>query len=337
MTDYQRLCKLLCGGPTAYTPAGVSQWRKAGRYGKVPKEGAFIYFYSSGLGRVSHVGIVAAVEFSNGLYRIRTREGNTAAGKNSTAWRDGGKCMEHTYEFLPAQVGGAYRINGFGYPVYDSDTCSAQQLIAEAGKWLGYLEKEHANADLEDKTADPGDNNCTIFGRWYGLTVGDTATYTCAQWCSMYCCYCAYMACVNAHKDVESGWVELNLAGIGKTWTYRKEDGSFAINEWVQHGGRWYVFDGEGHMITGWFKASEGWYYLAGDGAMCKSQWIAEESNGKSYYVSASGLMATNCYVRSDKPYAPGRYIYYWVDADGEWDPQWDTENPDLKTYYCVA
>ena len=44
MTNFERLCQLLCGGPTAYTPSGVAQWRQANRYGKTPAVGAFIYF-----------------------------------------------------------------------------------------------------------------------------------------------------------------------------------------------------------------------------------------------------------------------------------------------------
>ena len=102
------------------------------------------------------------------------------------------------------------------------------------------------------------------------------------------------------------------------------------------YGGRWYVFDGTGKMITGWFRANEGWYYLADDGAMCASQWVCDD-DGKSYYVTKTGLMATSCYVRSDKPFGPGQYIYYWVGEDGVCDPQWDTEKPDLKKYYCAA
>ena len=88
MTNYERLCQLLCGGPTAYTPSGVTQWRQANRYGKTPAVGAFIYFYSSNLGRVSHVGIVTSATQSNRVYRITTIEGNSGAGENATAWRD---------------------------------------------------------------------------------------------------------------------------------------------------------------------------------------------------------------------------------------------------------
>ena len=329
MTNYERLCRLLCGGPTAYTPSGAAQWKKAGRYGKTPSVGSFVYFYSSSMGRVSHVELVVAAGMKNGLYYMDTIGGNTGAGKNETTFRDGGKCIRKSYEFLPSQVGGANRINGFGYPLFGADTCSAEQLVDEASQWIGYLEKASPK-QLEDKTANVGDNNCTIFGRWFGETVGDTATYTCAQWCSMFCMFCAKEAVRKAH-EVRTGWLR-DVDG----WTYQKEDGSYYRDEWLFYGGRWFVFDASGKMITGWFKSSEGWYYLAGDGAMCSSQWVCND-DGKSYYVTRTGLMATSCYVRSDKPYRPGSYIYYWVGKDGAWDPQWDTENPDLKKYYCAV
>lgn len=325
MTNYERLCVLLCGGPTAYTPSGVAQFRQAGRYGRTPSAGAFVYFYSTNLGRVSHVELVVSAAFKNGLYYMDTIGGNTGSGKNETIFRDGGKCIRKSYEFLPSQVGGANRIHGFGYPVFIAETCSAEQLIEEASHWVGYL--EHATPEhLEDFTANVGDNNCTLMGRWYGETVGDTKTYTCAQWCSMLCCFAAYRAVVGAH-DWRTGWIEED-----GDWSYRKDNGEYARDEWLFYGGRWYVFDGASRMITGWFKSKEGWYYLAGDGAMCTSQWITREG-GKCYYVTKTGLMATSCYVKST---APGPEIYYWVGEDGAWQPEWNTDHPDLKKYYCA-
>ena len=325
MTGYERLCRLLCGGPTAYTPDGVAQWRRAGRYGKTPSVGAMVYFYSTNLGRVSHVELVVSAYQKNGLCYMDTIGGNTGAGKNETIFRDGGKCIRKSYEFLPSQVGGANRINGFGYPVFTAETCSAEQLVEEATHWIGYLEKASPK-QLEDFTANVGDNNCTIFGKWYGETVGDPGTYTCAQWCSMFCMYCAKEAVRKAH-DWRTSWIQED----GR-WYLRKEDGSLYKDAWALYGGRWYVFDGEGRMITGWFKSKEGWYYLAGDGAMCSSQWVAGD-DGRSYYVTKTGLMATSCYVRST---APGPEIYYWVGEDGAWQLEWDTDRPDLKKYYCA-
>ena len=85
-------------------------------------------------------------------------------------------------------------------------------------------------------------------------------------------------------------------------------------------------------MITGWYRDSSGeWYFMADDGGMCSSQWVA--SGAGHYYLCADGRMARECYVRSKRPTAPGRYKYYWVDEHGKWLEQWDTEEPDLTKY----
>ena len=141
----------------------------------------------------------------------------------------------------------------------------------------------------------------------------------------MYVSWCAYMACVSAH-DYQPGWYK-----DGDNWLYRKADGSYAADEWIHDGGRWYVFDGAGHMIRGWFKSGDDWYYMADDGGMCASQWVYK--GDYAYYLTASGAMARNAYVRSKKPITPGGYIYYWVNSDGKYEKKWDTVFPDLEKY----
>ena len=86
--------------------------------------------------------------------------------------------------------------------------------------------------------------------------------------------------------------------------------GTLVKNQWLVIGGRWYAFDGEGFMVTGWFLSEGSWYYLnPDDGAMLANQWI--EVDGKSYYLCETGVMATSCYILGDG----GRM--WWVDADG--------------------
>ena len=117
----------------------------------------------------------------------------------------------------------------------------------------------------------------------------------------------------------------------GNTWSYLV-NGEPVCDAWHYVGGRWYVFDGAGKMITGWYRDSSGeWYFMADDGGMCSSQWVA--SGAGHYYLCADGRMARECYVRSKRPTAPGRYKYYWVDEHGKWLEQWDTEEPDLTKY----
>lgn len=61
----------------------------------------------------------------------------------------------------------------------------AAALIAEAEWWVGYLEKE-TDDNLEDFTANAGDENFTVFGRWYGLNG--------YAWCAMFVSYAAWKA-----------------------------------------------------------------------------------------------------------------------------------------------
>ena len=78
---------------------------------------------------------------------------------------------------------------------------------------------------------------------------------------------------------------------------------------------RWYVFDAEGYMITGWFKQGSDWYYLnPNDGAMLSEQWL--EYKDRFYYLTDSGRMARNQYIKSKT-----KDKQYWVDSDGAWNP----------------
>ncbi len=57
------------------------------------------------------------------------------------------------------------------------------KVIAEAEKWLGYLEKR-SNANLEDFTANAGSNNYTIFAQRYKQLWGDNLQGQ--PWCAMF-------------------------------------------------------------------------------------------------------------------------------------------------------
>lgn len=316
MTNYQAGQYMLYGDYTAYTPSGKAYFKKAGRYGKAPKLGAFVYFFKADRGDVGHVEIVTEVKYLNGMYYVRTVGGNTNADPYE---RDGGKVAEKSYEFLPSQVGGGNRIDGFGYPLFAAETCSAEQLISVARSQVGYVEKA-SNKNLDDFKANPGTGNWTKYGRWYGLNP--------AQWCAMFASWCAYTAICKAHEFKPTGWIQQD----GGKWSYRKEDGQLCRDEWLYHSGRWYVFDGAGDMVTGWFRSGLDWYYLANDGGMIASQWLNED--GHSYYFTASGVMARSAYVHADKPHGPGvADWYYWVDEEGHWATEYDTEHPHLDIF----
>ena len=319
--NYERAKALFAGDYNAYTPTLKSQFKKKKRYGVVPKPGFFVFFYKASRGDVGHIGIVDTVEYRNGSYTMTTIEGNTSAGQNNTVNPDGGKVAYKTYNFLPSQVGGGNMIDGFGDPDYHSGFVFAEQLIAVARSQVGYLEKA-SNKELDSFTKNAGKNNWTKYGAWAKRCGWG---YNPAAWCALFCCWVGYTAVVCA-SDYTPGWISQ-----GTDWMFRKEDGDLCADEWLYNGGRWYVFDGSGKMIRGWFRQGDDWFYMAEDGGMLSSQWVWIDD--KSYYLTASGVMAKNAYVKSEKPYAPGKYIFYWVDENGVWCPEWDTENPALEIY----
>lgn len=130
-------------------------------------------------------------------------------------------------------------------------------------------------------------------------------------------------------QATENGWVQSN----GK-WYYFNENGSMVVNQWIKNtSGTWSYVNSSGEALIGWNKlfwnGTESWYYFDENGNMEYSTWI--KSNGKDYYLTSSGAMATNVYVKSTS-----LSLYYWVGNDGAWQPEWDTSNPDLNRYKLV-
>ena len=301
--------KLLRGGYSQFTLTGKGYFVQEGAYSKVPHAGDIIYFYSKEKGRVAHVGIVEDVKKIGDTYIIHTIEGNTSAVAFE---RNGGGVARKEYRFKVSEVGGTNRINGFGTPLFNSGTCTAEELIEVARKEIGYLEKA-SNAKLEEKTANAGMSNYTKYGEWYS----SNGNY----WCQQFVSWCAYMACKLHKKDTFTGWVEFD----GK-WMY-EIDGVVQKDKWLHIDDRWYVVNGEGYMTKGWFKSGDDWYYLNDiDGAMLSGQWI--DVDGMSFYLTKSGVMAINAYIKAD-----GKDLYYWVDADGKYQKEYDTSTPDLDKY----
>ena len=108
------LCQTNSGNyMTGYTPEGSSYFKNAGRWYTTPEKGDVIYFYSSSMGRICHVGYVESVDKSSKT--VHTIEGNT----NSDGFTTNGGCVaRHSYSY--ANVGGGNRVAGFGRPKYDA-------------------------------------------------------------------------------------------------------------------------------------------------------------------------------------------------------------------------
>lgn len=129
----------------------------------------------------------------------------------------------------------------------------------------------------------------------------------------------------------KSGWIKESDG-----WRYYLGNtGNYIKNDWhLDDNGRWSWFDGAGIAIHDTWKENKGlWYYFAGDCYMISSQWL--NYKGNQYYLTADGSMATNAYIQSKDP--NNSNLYYWVNSEGIWEPQWNTENPDLTKYIVVV
>lgn len=95
-------------------------------------------------------------------------------------------------------------------------------------------------------------------------------------------------------------WIQNN-----ESWYFQHPDQSLQTNSWFMVNTKWYLFDGEGRMLTG-FQAKDGQtYYLDADGAMTTG-W--SQINGAWYYFHSNGAMAVNTTIDG-----------YPINANGIW------------------
>jgi len=116
--------------------------------------------------------------------------------------------------------------------------------------------------------------------------------------------------------------------GQNEPWKFKKSTGTYATNEWAKINGKWYHFDQDSNMQTGWLSDQNKWYLLNPDGAMCADTWVLV--NGKWYYFNADGSMKCNeWYFYKEDWYYLGRDgdmlvsditpDGYQVDSEGKW------------------
>lgn len=88
----------------AYTPSGAAWFQSRKQWSRTPKVGSIVYYHWTGMTRISHVGIVEAVNSDGSWVAI---EGNT----DVTGGRTGGKVMRQRRTSLGT-------LGGFGHPAY---------------------------------------------------------------------------------------------------------------------------------------------------------------------------------------------------------------------------
>lgn len=129
-----------------------------------------------------------------------------------------------------------------------------------------------------------------------------------------------------------SGW-EIGENGM---YRYRKPDGTYVSNGWLNVDDELYYMDPDGNMLAdtitpdgfyvnasgakqnympGWFQNDRGWKYVLKNGYFAASTWVQDADN-RWYYFDIGGYMRTNY----DTPDG------FHVGSDGVWDGQATTQ-----------
>ena len=138
-----------------------------------------------------------------------------------------------------------------------------------------------------------------------------------------------------------NGWVK---SGSKWYWLQGDEQGLMAANQWITDQNKRYYLTGSGAMATKWFKIGSDWYYanksgaqqmngwlksgskwywLQGDeeGLMAANQWITDQ--GKQYYLTGSGAMATKWVKNGSDWYytnnSGARVMNGWIKSGSKW------------------
>ena len=138
-----------------------------------------------------------------------------------------------------------------------------------------------------------------------------------------------------------NGWVK---SGSKWYWLQGDKQGLMAANQWITDQNKRYYLTGSGAMATKWFKIGSDWYYanksgaqqtngwlksgskwywLQGDeeGLMAANQWITDQ--GKQYYLTGSGAMATKWVKNGSDWYytnnSGARVMNGWIKSGSKW------------------
>ena len=178
---------------------------------------------------------------------------------------------------------------------------------------------------------------------WYNTFLADSVFDRWTRWVAQYNVKCDYkkpydMWQCTSQGSVDGivGNVDLDFqigSNIGKPLGWHAEGGAWYWYQqngepfkgaagkpaWLYVSGRWYLFDKDGKMLTGWQDVEGQRYYLSSSGAM-ELGWL--NLGGTWYYLSSSGAMAKGWQTVNGSRYYlgdDGRMRVGWVEVGGDW------------------
>ena len=168
-----------------------------------------------------------------------------------------------------------------------------------------------------------------VKGSWYYMESNGAMVSSGWKWINSKCYYFDKNGKMAANTWIDGSYVDASGAWVkdkkqepdkwirsSGRWWYRHGDGTYTRSDWEYIGNKWYYFDQNGWMITGWQKVSGSWYYMESNGARVADGW--KWINNECYYFDKNGKMAADTWI-------DGSY----VDASGVWikDKKQEPEN----------
>ena len=115
----------------------------------------------------------------------------------------------------------------------------------------------------------------------------------------------SYVGYVNKTADAKNKWVK-----NGVNWQYFDNSGNPLRNKWFKDSdGKWYYFQTNAYMTTGWRFIDGSWYYFDKTGYMLSNKWV-KDTDGKWYYFTGTGEMARNETINGYRIGSKG----YWIE-----------------------
>lgn len=129
----------------------------------------------------------------------------------------------------------------------------------------------------------------------------------------------------NSDTTPSGGIINVGWNKSGNLWYFRYPDGTYPKDEWLSWNGKWYLFDPNGWMLTGWQVRNGQSYYLDESGAMLTG-WV--RAGNVYYYLNPTPDAFEGILVKKNWVIADGN-IYYmnedgarvegWYPVDGNW------------------
>lgn len=171
------------------------------------------------------------------------------------------------------------------------------QVIKEAEKWVGYREKNHANADLEDFYNDAGDGNYTIFSVICGYGVKPW------QWCQLFVCAIFVLVC-GSIKEAKKVLYDTDDNGVLTSYT---PTGA----QYFKNAGRWFTEPEVGDVVYFYgYVSSEGRSRICHTGLV---RWVDKNTR---MFGTAEGNSNSDGFTTNGGCVAYHEYSYANVDGD---------------------